>query len=129
MKKMMQTLLYPLLTIAVLFFAYTALAEVPGSKPLVILRFNQPRVYYEQPLFQAVEKAVALKPSVMFDVISYAPAANNTQAEAAWQQTASRNTQAVVASMQKMGIPLSRMAISGQRQSGLTSDEVHIFVR
>lgn len=129
MKKMMQTLLYPLLTIAVLFFAYTALAEVPGSKPLVILRFNQPRVYYEQPLFQAVEKAVALKPSVMFDVISYAPTANNTQAEAAWQQTASRNTQAVVASMQKMGIPLSRMAISGQRQSGLTSDEVHIFVR
>lgn len=129
MKKLMQTLLYPLLTVAVLLFAYVALAEVPGAKPLVVLRFNQQRVHYEQPLFQAIEKAVAVKPGVMFDVVSLAPVTGNPQNDAAWQGMASRNTQAVVASMQQMGVPMSRMAISGRQQGGLTHDEVHIFVR
>lgn len=129
MKKTMRTLLYPLLTLLVLFFVYNALAEVPGAKPLVVLRFNQERVYYEQPLFQAIEKAVAVKPGVMFDVVSVTPSTGNPQTDMAWQQTASRNARSVVASMQQMGVPLSRMNISGQRQAGLQSDEVYIYVR
>ena len=129
MKKIIQTLLYPVLALAVLFFAYPALAEAPGAPPLVILRFNQDRVYYEQPLFQAIEKAVAIKPGVMFDVVSVAPATGDSGQDEAWQKAASTHTQAVVSSMQQMGVPLSRMAISGQRQRGLTADEVHIFVR
>lgn len=129
MKKIMQTLLYPLLALGVLFFVYSALAEVPGAKPLVVLRFNQDRVYYEQPLFQAIEKAVAVKPGVMFDVVSIAPSTGDAAKDAEWQRTASSHTQAVVTSMQKMGVPLSRMAISGQPQTGLNADEVHIFVR
>ncbi len=129
MKKIMQTLLYPLIALAVLLFAYSALAEVPGAKPLVVLRFNQERVYYEQPLFQAIAKAVAIKPEVMFDVVSLSPATGNAGTDSAWQSTASAHTQTVVASMQQMGVPMSRMNITGQKQTGLTADEVHIFVR
>lgn len=129
MKTLMQFLLYPLLAAAVLVFAYTALAEMPGTKPLVVLRFNQPRVYYEQPLFQAIEKAVAVKPAVMFDIVSLAPSTGNATTDANWQATASRNTRMVVASMQQMGVPLSRMQITGRQQPGLNADEVQIFVR
>jgi hypothetical protein len=129
MKKIVQLLLYPVLALVAMFYAYSALAEAPGAEPLVILRFNQERVYYEQPLFQAIAKAVAIKPEVMFDVVSFAPLTGSAAADAKWLNTASAHTQKVVASMQAMGVPLSRMRISGQRQMGLTADEVHIFVR
>ncbi len=99
------------------------------NRALVVLRFNQPRVYYEQALYDAVAKAVAVKPSVTFDVVSYAPATGDTRMDQSWRATAGHNTQSVVASMQRMGVPLSRIRVSGQHQAGLNYDEVHVFVR
>lgn len=129
MKSLLRTLLYPVIAALVLLFAYKALAETPASTPLVVLRFNQERVYYEQALYQAIEKAVKIKPGVMFDIVSYAPNTGQADLDARWQQVANAHAQAVIASMQQMGVPLSRMTISGQRQNGLTADELHIFVR
>jgi hypothetical protein len=114
-----------------LLLPHTALAQAyPASKPaFVVLRFNQPRVYYEQPLYDAVAKAVSLKPDVMFDVVSYAPATGDARMDAAWESTAGHNTQSVVASMQRIGVPLSRINVTGQHINGLNYDEVHLFVR
>lgn len=129
MKSILRTLLYPLIAVLVILFVHQALAEMPGSKPLVVLRFNQSRVYYEQPLYQAIEKAVAVKPGVMFDVVSLAPSTGQAANDAAWQQTASAHAQQVVASMQQMGVPMSRISVRGQSQPGIPADEVHIYVR
>ena len=116
---------------ALLILAVSALNPVfaQQSRALVVLRFNQPQVFYEQPLYDAVAKAVALKPTVMFDVVSYAPYTGNPPYDAAWKQTASHNTRAVVSSMQRMGISASQIRVSGQQQPGITFDEVHIYVR
>jgi hypothetical protein len=100
-----------------------------ASKPLVVLRFNQPRVAYEQPLYDAVARAVAIKPQVVFDVISYAPTTGDPRTDQAWQTTAGHNAQTVVTSLQGMGVPLSRIRLSGQQQPGLGFDEVHVYVR
>jgi hypothetical protein len=128
MKKLAQLLLYPALALGVLFFCHAALSQ-ELRKPLVVVRFNQGRVYYEQPLYQAVSKAVAVKPDVMFDVISAAPYTGDPQVDARWQQQASSNTQKVLGTMQKIGVPLSRMQVSGARESGLSFDEVRVYVR
>lgn len=111
-----------------LAFALTAQAA-SASEPLVIIRFNQQRVYYTQPLYQAVAKAVAVKPDVMFDVVSYSPSTNNARQDASWQETASHNTRAVVASLQQMGVPMARIHVTGQRMAGIRYDETHVFVR
>lgn len=126
-------------TLISLVFCLLLLAALPAvpqaqtvpaqNRALVVLRFNQPHVYYEEPLYNAISQAVARKSSVMFDVVSYAPATGDADADGQWQVVASHNTQLVVASMQRMGIPMSRMRVSGQRQAGLSFDEVRIFVR
>ncbi|MEJ0009595.1 MAG: hypothetical protein WDN72_03135 [Alphaproteobacteria bacterium] len=95
------------------------------NRALVVIRFNQAHVYYEDSLYGAISQAVAAKPDVMFDVVSYAP---NGSDKSRWQQVASGDTQAVVASMERMGVPASRIRVSGQYLDGIRYDEVHVFV-
>lgn len=129
MKNRLKNMVYPLLALAVFSVAQPVLAEMPGTRPLVVVRFNQARVYYEQSLYQAIAKAVEAKSSVMFDVVSAAPSTGNAAVDVQWQQASEQHTQQVVASMQRMGVPRSRMTISAQPQPGLTADEVRIYVR
>ena len=108
-----------------------ARAEGAGGadKALVVIRFNQERVYFDQQLYSAVSKAVAAKPEVMFEVISLAPVTGQAASDAQWQSAASSHTQTVVASLQSMGVPASRIQVRGQMQPGLRYDETHVFVR
>ncbi len=100
-----------------------------SSVPLVVIRFNQPHVHYDQQLYSAVAQSVAVKPEVMFDIVSNAPLTGDASRDAQWVNTASRNTQAVVAAMKGMGVPMERMHISGQAKAGLRYDETHVYVR
>ena len=123
-----------ILTIAALIAALPATlpaiaSAIGDTQPLVIIRFNQTRVYYDQQLYTAIASAVEIKPDVVFDVISYAPTTGNAQKDKEWQGIASRNTQSVIATMQDIGVPMSRINITGLGQSGLKHDETQIFVR
>lgn len=109
--------------------AVSCAAPALAREPLVIIRFNQPRVYYEQQLYQAMSKAVAIKPELMIDVVSFAPQASDSDANDAWQQAASKHTQQVVAALESMGVPRARIQVSGERLAGIRADETHIFVR
>lgn len=100
-----------------------------AAEPLVIIRFNQSRVYYDQQLYKAISQAVAIKPEVMIDVVSYAPETNDATVDRQWQAAASAHTQQVVTTLQSIGVPLSRISVSGQRLAGIRSDETHVFVR
>jgi hypothetical protein len=99
-----------------------------AGRPLVVVRFNQPRVYYDQQLYDAIAQAVAIKPDVMFDVVSFAPATGDSDNDSKWQETAGHHTQLVVSSMQNIGIPLARIRITGQTQPGIRYDETQVFV-
>lgn len=101
----------------------------PAAAPLLVVRFNQSRVYYDQQLYSAISQAVAVKPDVMFDIVSNAPLTGDASRDSDWVATASRNTQAVVATMQSIGVPMERMRITGQAKAGLRYDETHIYVR
>ena len=103
-------------------------AAVDGGEALVVVRFNQPRVYFDQQLYSAISKAVAIKPEVTFEVVSYAPATGNPQADQRWQSIAGRNTKTVIAAMTNMGVPMERISVSGESQAGLRYDETHVFV-
>jgi hypothetical protein len=99
------------------------------SAPFIVLRFNQSRIYYEQPLYNAVAKAVAMKPEVMFDVVSFRPRSGDTALRKAWQQRAATNMQQVVATLNTMGVPSSRLSLRYAEQSDIRYDEVHITAR
>ena len=107
-----------------------AWAQADGVvKPFVVIRFNQPRVYYERQLYDAMAQAVAKKPDLIVDVVSNAPATGNDSLDAKWVETASHNTRAVVASLERMGVPRERMRITGQADPEIKYDETRIYVR
>ncbi len=104
-------------------------AMAQETPPLVVIRFNQPHVYYDQSLYSAVAKALAVKPDVMFDVVSAAPSTGDSSTDKKWQAIAGHNTRAVINSMQQMGVPMERINVVGQSQPGLHYDETQVFVR
>lgn len=101
----------------------------PSGTALVVVRFNQPQVYYDQQLYSAISKAVAIKPDLLFEVVSYAPATGNPTTDQQWQALAGSHTRGVIDTMVGMGVPMARITVTGQSRSGLRYDETHVFVR
>ncbi len=115
------------LRVALLVCCLPVLAQ--AATPLVVIRFNQPNVYYDQQLYTAISKAVAIKPDLMIDVVSYAPQTSSSSANEDWQELASKHTQRVVATLQQIGVPSARIHVSGTHQPGIRYDETHVYVR
>ena len=99
-----------------------------GNAPLVVIRFNQRQVYYERQLFTALEQAVAVKPSVLFEVVSYVPTGQDERAQADLFARAQAETNRVLGSFAEMGVPAERIQVSTERDGSLKHHEVHIFV-
>lgn len=100
-----------------------------SSKPLMVIRFNQRKVYFEQPLYTAATHAVGRKSDVVFNVISYVPVAGNPSQDEALMQRAAGNLRDVTAALVKMGVPPQQVTASTQSGAGLNYDEVHIYVQ
>lgn len=102
---------------------------VAQAAPFMVIRFNQQRMYYEQPLYNAVAKAVALKPEVMFDVVAVAPRTGDSSLDREWQERSRANVQHVVGTFNSIGVPTSRLTVSYAQQDNLRFDEVHVSAR
>jgi hypothetical protein len=122
------TVLVALTLAGSLVFFMPMVAFAQGAQPLVTIRFNQQRVYFDRQLYGAIEKALAIKPDVMFDVVSLAPEGANAEANKKWQAVAGRNTRSVIEAMTGMGVPMDRISVTGQSQAGLRFDETQVFV-
>ena len=97
--------------------------------PLVVIRFNQPNVYYERPLYTAVSRAVSVKPGVMFDVVSYVPQTGNREMDIQMLRMADAHVKQVTDSFRGMGVPGGRITVATEPTRGIDYDELHIFVR
>ena len=100
-----------------------------GDRPLVVIRFDQPNVDYEQPLYTAVSRALERKPSATFTIQAVAPNAGSA-ADVAVNTNASRqNAENVLRSLTNMGLPADRVSLSATMSPDIQSNEVRIFVR
>lgn len=115
--------------LALIGVVITPAAALAQSAPFIVIRFNQQRMYYEQPLYNAVAKAVSLKPEVMFDVVGVAPRSGDAAVDGQWQQRSRANVQEVVNTLNALGVPSSRLHVSYTQQEGPRFDEVHISAR
>ncbi len=112
-----------------LFAPAYAGAEPAARAPFMIIRFNQPRVYFDQQLYNAVARAVSLKPEVMFDLVANAPRTGNSDLDAKWQVVSKNNVNAVIVRLNAIGVPTSRLSVTTQAMDGLRYDEVQLFAR
>lgn len=104
-------------------------AIAQARAPFMIIRFNQPRVYFDQQLYNAIARAVSLKPGVMFDLVANAPRTGNQELDAKWLAVSKNNVNAVIARLNAMGVPSSRLSVTTQMTDGLRYDEVQIFAK
>ena len=110
-------------------FPAPASTGVAGRRPLVVIRFDRPGVEYEQPLYSAVRRALETRPEAIFDVIAVSPQSANQGRNALDANQAKRNAQTVFRSLQEMGLPPGRVALSAQSAPDARTNEVRIYVR
>lgn len=110
--------------------ATSALAQASHSDtPLLVVRFNQDRVYYQQPLYNAVSRALEAKPSVLFNIVAVIPQTDSESANQQSQAATQARAGTLVGEMVKMGVPQSRLRVSYQKSTFAQAPEVHIFVQ
>ena len=96
---------------------------------LVLIRYNQPHVDYEQQLSKAVGTAVERRPNATFSIVAVAPSKGDSADLATQQQDAHRYAEAVKRSLMQMGLSPSRISMANAQIQTAQTPEVHVYVR
>ncbi len=106
-----------------------AASLVGQRQPLVVIRFNQPNVEYEQALFTVVSRALDRRPNAAFDLVAVAPNVGSAAQISLATSKSRRNAEGVVRSLTNMGLPADRITLSATSSPSAQVNEVHIYVR
>ncbi|MHA1113335.1 MAG: hypothetical protein ACTSRY_02365 [Alphaproteobacteria bacterium] len=106
-------------------------ARSPGGErsPLVVIRFDRPDVEYQQPLYNAISRALERRPTAMFDLVAVAPNRGTPARVALNSNTARRNAESVLRTLTDMGLPAGRVSLSAATSAEAQTNEIHIYVR
>ena len=105
-----------------------AVAPTTG-RLLVLIRYNQPNVEYEQQLSAAVSAALARKPEAEFSVIAVTPASGDPSEIATLQEASGRNAEGVKRALVQLGLAPSRITMGSSQTQDARTAEVHVYVR
>lgn len=100
-----------------------------GREALMIIRYNQKQISYQTQLYSAVAEAVKAKPTVIFDVIGYAPQTNSIKKNKRYYENAQYYGQKVRDDMARIGVNPQQITFTTQVNPNLKNEEVRIFVR
>ena len=98
-------------------------------RPLVVIRFDRTNVQYEQPLYNAVSRALQRRPNALFDLVAIAPNRGNAARVALSASSSKKNAETVLRSLSDMGLPLDRVRLSALTSNTAATNEVHVYVR
>lgn len=104
-------------------------AGIASGRPLVVIRFDQQNVDYEQALFSAVSQALDRRPTAAFDLVAVSPATGDAASATLAANEARRDAEAVLRSLTSMGLPPERVSLSSAQSPAASSNEVHLYVR
>ncbi|MGE4351649.1 MAG: hypothetical protein AB7E52_05620 [Bdellovibrionales bacterium] len=105
-----------------------AVAPTAG-RLLVLIRFNQPNVEYEQQLSSAVSTALQRRPDTEFSVVAVTPMNGDPAEIASEQELASRNAETVKRALVQLGLAPSRILMASTQTPDAKTAEVHVYVR
>ena len=96
---------------------------------LVLIRYNQPVVNYEQQLSQAVGSVVERQPDAKFSIVAVSPASGDPADVAKSREDAERNAESVKRSLIQLGLPVSSISTANTQTQSAQVPEVHVYVR
>ena len=106
-----------------------AAAMVGRAQPLVVIRFNQPNVEYDQALYTAVSQALDRRPNAAFDLVAVAPGLGSPSQVALATNKSRREAEGVLRSLTTLGLPADRVSLSATTNPNAQVSEVHLYVR
>ena len=104
-------------------------APVPGDRPLVVIRFDNPNVEYRQQLYQAISAALGQRPNALFDVIAISPASGDPASLSLNANQARGYAETVATTLLSMGLPDPRISVGSAQAFDAAGPEVRVFVR
>ncbi len=116
------------LAITLLIMGWVQGATAQSETPLMVLRYNQPRIYYDKQLYNVVKKAVAIKPEVAFSVVSFVPKATSENVQDSLDNAARQHLNKFVADLRAMGIPQERINITNDYAPDARFHELYLYV-
>jgi hypothetical protein len=105
-----------------------SLAPTTG-RLLVLIRFNQSNVEYEQQLSAAVSTVLQHKPQSEFSVVAVAPLSGDPSELAKVQEESTRRAETVKRALVQLGLAPSRIVMGSTQTVDAKSAEVHVYVR
>jgi len=105
-----------------------AAAKATDDRPLVVIRFDQPNVTYDQPLYSAVSRALERKANATFTIMAVSPNAGTPAEVAVNTNTSRQNAENVLHSLTSMGLPADRISLAAATSPDVQGNEVRIFV-
>lgn len=96
---------------------------------LVLVRFNEPQVDYEDQMYQAVSTALDRKPDANFTIVAVSPKSNDPAAVGGDIERADRNAENVKSSLIQLGLQPNRLSMSSISSDVAQSPEVHLYIR
>jgi hypothetical protein len=99
-----------------------------ADSPLVIIRYNQPRIYYDRQLYNAVQRAINIKPSVQFSVVSFVPQIGSEDQRERIRSKAASQTRKFLYDLKQMGIPRDRINITREVVRDARYHEIYLYV-
>ncbi len=103
--------------------------DTTGRRPLVVIRFDSQNIPYQQALYAAVSRVLERRPDAIFDLVAVAPNAGGPARVALNSNKAQRFAEGVLRSLIDMGLPPSRVAMSGKTSETSNTNEVHLYLR
>lgn len=97
--------------------------QATAAQPIMIIRFNKADVYYKAPLKKIIGKALSMKPTVAFNVVSLIPETQDTQATPIAEHNGKKIAEAIAAS----GVDKERITLVLQQSSDIQFNEVHVL--
>jgi len=107
----------------------TAPVGVASSRPLLIIRFNQAQVDYDQALYTAARDVINARPDAAFELVAVAPAQGIPAEQALAASAARQNAEGVRQRLTEFGIPPQRVALTEASSSAAQTSEVHLYIR
>ena len=75
-----------------------------------------------------MSRTLERRPSAIFEVVAVAPSAGGAGRVALASNQARRNAEAVARSLQRMGLPQSRVTLTSRTSDAAQTNEVHLFL-
>lgn len=100
-----------------------------SPRPLVKIKFDRPKVDYEQAVYTAVSEAQQKYPNARLEVIAVHPSQGNAAQVAIESTRARRNAELVLRSLAQMGVDVGNVDLSTSESAEARTNEVHIYIR